>query len=757
MARSIWIRCVFVLTAALCVAGCGSGTSRTDRSPRITSTPSTTATVGVPYTYAIASAGMTPLVYMLVQGPAGMTVGPETGVVDWTPSEEGTFSVEVAVTNVAGSDSQSFDLMVSVSSGPAIISTPPEEASVGAEYAYDPEVVANGPVTWTAPTAPTGLAIDSETGSVRWTPNASQTGPNAITLRVAENDGGAFAEQRFEVMVEASGGPAVITSTPPLRVVQGETWTYDATASGAPTILWSIVDPGTGTPATGVSFTTTPAEGPSVTALWNTTGVSPGDYTVAFEVRNGVGSPSTQVSTVTVDPRPPVPVIDLSTTPPPAEVFVGTAYSYDVNVTAASESEGLAWSLVPNSTEPTDLAITVDSETGEVNFTATEENGERQYQYAVRVTNAVGESDEATISVNAVLPPATPVLTITPTTSFVLEVGEGFPGASASATGNPTPSLSTVGTLPPFVEFDALTGLLFASTTQPVPTNADIGSYSFDVVATNAEGSDSDTINIEVIAAPPTVDSITPAAGRRQSAVPIVVRGAGFVESAGPAIVLEFGGYTETLVTTFVSETMLAATVPVDMSRPPGVYDVLVDQGSAARLAKRFTVTEGEGAILVGTIAEDVTLTVAESPYRVTGDVRVESGITVTLEPGAVVMFDPNTNFRIDVGVASAGALVADGGVPGVGDQVVFTRYQEVGGPAPSGYYRGLRFGANVITANNVLRNAVVEYGGRRNAATDQGAIEVLSGSAPTVVDSIVRESSERRSLRARRRRHRCE
>jgi hypothetical protein len=237
------------------------------------------------------------------------------------------------------------------------------------------------------------------------------------------------------------------------------------------------------------------------------------------------------------------------------------------------------------------------------------------------------------------------------------------------------------------------------------------------------------------------VDSITPAAGRRQSDVPIVVRGAGFVGGAAPEIRLELGGYTETLATTFVDSTTLAATVPADLGRPPGVYDVVVDQGSATTLSKRFTVTQGDGSNLSGSIASDVTLTAIDSPHVVTGDVRIEDGATVTLEPGAVVMFASNTNLRIDIGANSAGALVANGGEPGVGDQVVFTRFQDVGGPVPSGHYRGLRFGANIITASTLLRNVVVEFGGRLNAEANRGAVEVLGGSAPRIHDSIIRES----------------
>jgi hypothetical protein len=637
-------------------------------------------------------------------------------------------------------DTQSFSVEVEALTGPVFTTEPPTEATVAAEYSYDPAVVANGSVTWTAPVAPEGLTIDSETGTVRWTPTELQAGVQDITVRATEDDSGLFTDQAFTVDVEDTGGPAVITSTPPDRIFAGEVLQYDATAAGAPTIRWTLETPSSGTPADGAGIVTDPPEGGAVTVEWDTTGVSPGDYTMALQAQNDLGGPSLQEFTVTVDPRPPVPEIDLVTNPPPATMFVGTVYDYDVDLTPESESEGVVWSLT-GATVPADLAITIDPETGAVSFTASESNGEIEYSYTVRAENVLGEGDEATIAVDAVLPPATPVLTVTPDTVFTLEVGESFPGASATATGTPTPVLTISGTLPDFLEFDPLTGLLSESSTKPAPDVSDLGGHSFDIVATNSEGTDSATIEITVIAAPPSVDSITPAAGRRQSDVPIIVRGAGFVSEATPAIRLELGAYQETLATTFVDDSTLTATVPIDLGRPSGVYDVVVDQGSTTTLAKRFTVTEGAGTTLGGSVGVDITLTALDSPHVITGDVRIENGATLTVERGAVVMLAGNTNLRIDVGTGTAGALVADGGAPGEDDQIVFTRFQDVGGPAAVGHYQGFRYGANIISATTTLRNVIVEFGGRRNTDADRGAVEVLSGSAPVIRDSIVRES----------------
>ncbi len=729
--------------AAVCVAvaGCGGGSTPNARvAPEITTTAPGTAIVGVPFNYTVVADGMTPLRFALLSGPQGFAIHPASGIVTWTPQNHGTVSIEVSATNLAGSDTQAFDVEVSGLTGPVFVTEPPTEATVAAPYAYDPEVVASGPVSWSAPVAPEGLSIDADTGAVRWTPTLDQAGNHDVVLRATEVESGVFGDQEFTITVVDTGGPAVITSAPPERVYAGEVLRYDATAAGAPTIEWTVQAPSAGTPATGVTIVTTPAEGEAVAVAWDSAGAAPGDYSIALQAFNGLGDPNVQEFSVTVDSRPPVPEIDLVTVPPPTSVFVGTAYQYDVNLTPESESPAVVWSLT-GATVPADLAITIDPNSGEVSFTASQSNGELEYSYTVRAENVLGEGDEATITVDAFYPPAMPILTVTPDTTFALPVGESFSGASAMATGNPTPVLSISGTLPDFLEFDPLTGLLSASPSKPAPTNADIGGYSFDIVATNGEGSDSATMDITVIAAPPTVDSITPAAGRRQSDVPVLVRGAGFVAAAAPVIRLELGAYSEVLSTTFVDASTLTATVPIDVARPSGVYDIVVDQGSTQTLAKRFTVTEGNGTTLGGSVGVDITLRAIDSPHVITGDLLIENGATLTVEPGAVVMLAGGTNRRIDVGTATAGALVADGGQAGIDDQIVFTRFQAIAGPVPSSHYRGLRFGANIIAGTTTLRNVVVEFGGRVNADINRGAVEVLSGSAPVIVDSIVRES----------------
>jgi len=86
--------------------------------PKITSTPVTTATENVLYTYNVEAtdpdAGDT-LTYSLITHPFGMTINPNTGVVEWIPTQAqiGNNNVVVKVSDTsAATDTQSFTIVV---------------------------------------------------------------------------------------------------------------------------------------------------------------------------------------------------------------------------------------------------------------------------------------------------------------------------------------------------------------------------------------------------------------------------------------------------------------------------------------------------------------------------------------------------------------------------------------------------------------------------------------------------------------------
>ena len=60
-------------------------------------------------------------------------------------------------------------------------------------------------------------------------------------------------------------------------------------------------------------------------------------------------------------------------------------------------------------------------------------------------------------------------------------------------------------------------------------------------------------------------------------------------------------------------------------------------------------------AQVAGSIGSDTIWSRADSPYEVTGNVTVTPAATLTIEPGVVVQFRPNTGLTIN------GRLLADG------------------------------------------------------------------------------------------------
>ena len=58
------------------------------------------------------------------------------------------------------------------------------------------------PLTWAVQSAPTGLAIDSSTGAITWTPSALQTGTQRVRVSVSNAAGKSEQEATFDVTCE---------------------------------------------------------------------------------------------------------------------------------------------------------------------------------------------------------------------------------------------------------------------------------------------------------------------------------------------------------------------------------------------------------------------------------------------------------------------------------------------------------------------------------------------------------------------------
>jgi len=91
------------------------------RPPVITSTPDTTAFVGQLYTYHVDATGIPVPTFALITFPTGMTINPNSGVIQWTPTAVGDSNVCAEAVNSAGADTQCFTISVAESAQVSIL------------------------------------------------------------------------------------------------------------------------------------------------------------------------------------------------------------------------------------------------------------------------------------------------------------------------------------------------------------------------------------------------------------------------------------------------------------------------------------------------------------------------------------------------------------------------------------------------------------------------------------------------------------
>ncbi|UCG12260.1 MAG: hypothetical protein JSU72_17455, partial [Deltaproteobacteria bacterium] len=163
--------------------------------PSITSVPVTEAHVGQPYTYDVLATGYPPPTFALTLAPTGMTIDPDTGLIEWTPAagQEGSHPIEVEALNSEGSDSQSF--AVTVDAGNTVPTAQEQSVATTENTAIDitlsyTDPDGPGPYTFTIVQPPLhGTLSDHIDGDqlVVYTPDTAYTGSDNFTFML--NDG----------------------------------------------------------------------------------------------------------------------------------------------------------------------------------------------------------------------------------------------------------------------------------------------------------------------------------------------------------------------------------------------------------------------------------------------------------------------------------------------------------------------------------------------------------------------------------------
>lgn len=161
--------------------------------PVITSTGGGSATVGASYTTYVQATDVDnhSLTYSLSSGPVGATVDSQTGQLTWTPSTTGVSQFSVVVTDALGLSSSLTFNITSVNAAPAFVGKSNQTGTVGGLYSDSVTATDSDghSVVYGLRYGPSGLSI-SPTGTLSWTPSASQVGDHLVVAEVNDAYGG---------------------------------------------------------------------------------------------------------------------------------------------------------------------------------------------------------------------------------------------------------------------------------------------------------------------------------------------------------------------------------------------------------------------------------------------------------------------------------------------------------------------------------------------------------------------------------------
>jgi hypothetical protein len=430
-------------------------TITTDADPKITSTTMPTAMVGVAYKSAVTeSGGVAPFTYAVTSGslPAGLSLNSSTGAVTGTPTAAGVSNFTVTITD-SNNPPMTFacPLSITVVAQLSIAKTTLPAATVGTPYTFQPSASGGTtPYTWSisAGSLPSGLTINSSTGAITGTPNAS--GNSAFTVQVADSSSPAQTAT-LSANVTTSGQSAALSlpAQTPADATVGVAYSATLQANGGKTpYTWAI----------------TSGALPAGLTLNPSTGVIAGTATTAgtasFGVRVTDSSSPTQSATAALSMRADAAFsVNVSTLP---SAFKSVPYS--ATLTANGAVGATTWAITGGSLP---AGLSLNSTTGVISGTPTTLGS---FTFTVSVTDSATPprtaSQQVTLQVGAALVVSGGTLP---------NAVSGTPySATATVTGGTTPLTWSIsaGALPTGLSLNATTGTISGTPTVP-------GTYNF--------------------------------------------------------------------------------------------------------------------------------------------------------------------------------------------------------------------------------------------------------------------------------------
>jgi lysophospholipase L1-like esterase len=524
------------------------------------------ATVGTYYTGNVnPSGGSAPYGWSLVSGtlPDGLTFDQSTGAIVGTPTQSGSFPLQVSVedsTSPAQQATANLTLTVAAEPTLTVSSRTPVRGAVGDFYTTGMGYSGGlGPYTWsvTSGSLPPGLTLDPVSGMVTGTPATSGSYP--VTVQ-ATDSGTPTPEVAAASLTFTIAQPIALTIDKPSLPVATQGVSYSASfqaSGGVPHVEWRVI---AGSLPAGLSLNS------YYGAISGTpTGHGTSHFTIEAVDSAATPAAATRAITMTVNQGAPLSVNTTS-------LFDGTQGAFYGQELAASGGSGpYAWSLeAGHGTLPAGLTL---QPSGYLEGTPTHFG---TTTFTLEVTDSstpTAAVAKQTVSLDlAAIPPEPPVFTAdnpnSPTT-----LGSHY-NSQFQASGNPRPTFKlTSGSLPGGLKLNEQ-GVVSGTTTHA-------GTFTFEVTASNGRTPAAVTPELHIqVLPPPVISAFTPTSG--PPGTKVVITG----KNLENAYFLYFDGDYATIGSDTYSK--IVTSVPEDAGTGPiSVYTL----GGAVTSSTDFTVS----------------------------------------------------------------------------------------------------------------------------------------------------------------------
>ena len=457
------------------------------------------ATVGTYYTGNVTpSGGQSPYGWSLVSGtlPDGLTFDPSTGAITGTPTQSGSFPLQVSVTDSSSPNQQvtaNITLVVAPEPTLTLSGQTPAHGVVGDVYTSGIGYSGGlGPYAWavTGGSLPPGLTMDPASGMVVGTPTTAGSYPVTVQVTDSSTPTPEVASVSLTFTIQKTLHLAIAEPALPVAT-QGVYYTSTLQATGGvPPYTWSVAS---GTLPAGLYFDSYNAE------IYGTpTGHGTSSFTV--EVSDSQSTPATAKRLIKLTVNTAAP---LSITTDGLDDATQGSY-YDDALTASGGTSSYTWSLVPGG-GALPAGLELDS-SGEITGTPTHFGTST---FTVEVTDSSTPKPEVAretlmLDVEAI-PLAPPQFTADgPYSQIALN---SYYSYEFQASGNPSPTFEvSSGHLPP--------GLTLSRQGELAGTVTKAGTYTFEVTASNGRTPAAVTPELQIqVIPPPVISAFTPASG----------------------------------------------------------------------------------------------------------------------------------------------------------------------------------------------------------------------------------------------------